>query len=277
MHIRTKIIGFLLTVSSAFTTNNAAANNKPLWEIGVGAGGVSQSYYIGSNQQRNMAFPVIFPVYRGDFFKSDNNGLRAELIKNPLYKLDLSFDFNFAIKSDEIELRRGMSDIGNLLQVGPSLEITLKKDKSQWLQMNFPTRAAITIEDGSFDYSGYIFSPGLSYLRYFSIAKKPLRLGLYSELKFGSADYHDIYYGVDEQFATANRPRYMTSSGYSGYRLTASLTYKSKKQLFSLFTRYDNISDAVFNDSPLVETDDNFTTGFLFAYYIFKSKALASN
>jgi len=58
--------------------------------------------------------------------------------------------------------------------------------------------------------------------------------------------------------------------------LQLSLTSKSKKNLLVLFVRYDNINGAVYDDSPLVEANDNTTVGFLYTRYLLSSKQLVS-
>ena len=121
---------FSLFLIFIFFSTPVTSGEKPLWELGLGAGVLTQSYYTGTKQQRNFAFPVVLPIYRGDIFKSDDKGARAQLFKNSTYQLDISADFNPAIDSDEVNLRKGMPDIGNLLEIGPSLKITLNQDKN---------------------------------------------------------------------------------------------------------------------------------------------------
>lgn len=252
----------------------AKAEEKPLWEVAVGAGTINQPYYVGSKETRTVNFPVLYPIYRGDLFKADDKGIRAELLNNSRYKLDISSDFNFAVDSDNIEARQGMDDIGNLLQLGPSLQTTLKKDNSHWLRFNFSGRLASTFTENSFRYSGYTITPQFSYRYSFNILENPWRALIAANVEYGSAEYHDIYYGVDEEFATADRPAYKTTSGYSGYGLTTSLSHRSNRQLLVFFARYKNISDAVYFDSPLVETDESLSVGMLYSYFLFKSKTL---
>ncbi len=266
------LLSSLLSFSAISTMSYA--EKLPLWELGLGVGGLHQSYYTGTKQTRSYVFPVVLPVYRGDFFKSDDKGLRAQLFEDERYKLDFSLDFNFSVDSDDIDLRQGMDDIGSLLQIGPSFEISLHSNQTSDWKLNLPLRAAFEIDDSDIDSAGYNFSPSFSFERKFS--NVPLKLGLSLGVQFGDAEYNEIYYGVDAQFATVNRPAYDASSGYSGARLQAALTSKTKSRLIVLFVRYDNISGAVFDDSPLVETDDNLTVGFIYSKYLFKSKTLVN-
>lgn len=268
-----------------FGHNSSPADELPLWELGLGIGGLHQSCYTGTRQTCSYTFPLILPVYRGDFFKSDDKGMRAQLFKDNRYKLDVSADFNFAVSSDDIELREGMPDIGNLLQVGPSIEVTTSQTEYSKWYLDFPLRAVIEINDNKFNYAGYNFSAGLVFEHTFSSV--PWRLSALISAQLGDENYNDIYYSVAPAFATPTRPHYDTASGYAGSRLQLAITSKTKSikakttgkknskkknSLWVFFLRYDNINGAVYDDSPLVEKNENITVGLLYSHYIARSK-----
>jgi len=122
---------------SVFSLHTSIASEElPLWEVGVGVGGLSQSYYTGTKQKRRFAFPVIVPVYRGEIIKSDDKGMRAELFNNNKLKLEASLDFNLSTDSD-----------------------------------NFPVRANIGFNSSNADINGYTFSPNIAYIKKFNINK----------------------------------------------------------------------------------------------------------
>lgn len=263
---------FFTAFLSAFSYVNA--EELPLWEVGLGLGGLHQSYYTGTEQTKSYLFPVIIPVYRGDFLKSDDKGIRAQLFEDERYKLDFSLDYSFPVDSDDIDLREGMPDIGSLIEVGPSLEIRLAENQqSKWF-LKFPVRFVTEFEDREFDYAGYNVSPTLSLEKRFTDSS--WKLGASLSFKYGDEKYNSIYYRVASQYATDDRSAYAADSGYAGTRLQLALTSKTSHDLWVLFMRYDNINGAVFDDSPLVETDDNLTVGFIYSRYIFKSKTMVS-
>ena len=248
------------------------AEELPLWELGLGVGGLHQAYYVGTKDTRNFAFPVPLPVYRGDIFKSDEDGLRAQLLDEDRYTLDLSLDFNLAIDSDDVDLREGMDDVDSMLQIGPSLKVALAKtDNSLW-ELGLPLRANFGIDSGSINESGYTFSPTLAYFRYFKWGAREWRAGVSLGPQFGSHEYQNVYYGVDDKFATAIRPAYRAESGYSGSRLQTVLRSRDQDRLWVWFLRYDNIEGAKFDDSPLVETDDAVSFGVIYSRFLFKSQ-----
>lgn len=266
----------LAVLVSLIFVSNAFAEELPLWELGLGIGGLHQPYYPGSDQTRSFVFPVPLPVYRGEVFKSDDEGMRAELIDDERYTLDISLDFNLAVDSDDVDLRAGMDDIDSLLQIGPSLGIMLSEnDQEQWL-LNLPIRVNVEIGGNGVNESGYTFAPDIAYFRKFEFGGKPWRASATLGPQFGSRDYQNVYYGVDQKFATDERPAYQADSGYSGSRLLLALTSKNKERLWVLFLRYDNISGAAFEDSPLVERNDGLSVGLIYSRFLFKSKKTVS-
>ncbi|MBL4673067.1 MAG: MipA/OmpV family protein [Arenicella sp.] len=265
--------GLVLAASSVFV-GNAFAEDLPLWELGLGVGALHQPYYPGSDQTRSFVFPVPVPVYRGKVLKSDDEGIRAELIDDGRYTLDMSLDFNLAIDSDDVDLRTGMDDIDSLLQIGPSLEVMLaENDRDQWL-LNLPVRVNFEIGSNGLTESGYTFAPNISYFHKFEFGGKPWRASAALGPQFGSRDYQNVFYGVDPQFATDDRPAYQASSGYSGSRLLLTMRSKDKDRLWLWFLRYDNISGATFDDSPLVERDHGLSVGLIYSRFLFKSKKM---
>lgn len=248
------------------------AKELPLWELGLGIGGLHQPYYVGTKQSRNFAFPVPVPIYRGDILKSDEEGVRALLLNNERARLEMSLDFNLAIDSDDVDLRADMPDIDSRLQIGPSLELKIaESDHDRWL-VNLPVRANFGIGENGVEESGFTFAPNVTYFRDFEWAKQPWRAGVALGPQFGSRDYQNVYYGVENQFATDSRPAFEASSGYSGSRLLMTLRSKNEQRLWVWFLRYENISGATFEDSPLVETDDGLSIGVIYSRFLFKSK-----
>lgn len=252
------------------------AEKLPLWEVGIGIGALHQPYYVGTDETRTFAFPVPLPVYRGDIFKSDERGLRASLFDNDRFKLDLSLEFNLAIDSDDVDLREGMDDIDSMLQIGPSLKVTLAETENSRWELNFPVRANFAIDSDNIEASGFTFSPNVAYFMDFHWGITQWRAGVSLGPQFGSHKYQNVYYGVDSEFETTNRPRYIADSGYSGSRLQMTLRSRDENRLWVWFLRYENIDGAKFENSPLVETNNAISVGFIYSRFIFKSKETVS-
>ena len=265
-----------VVVSFLLPGTEIAAEELPLFEMGMGLGGIHQPYYTGSKQNRDYVFPVPLPVYRGKFVKSDSRGVRAEVVDEERVKLDISVDFNLAFDSDDVDLREGMDDIDNMLQVGPSLQFLLMRGENNKIKLHLPVRLNLGVSLNDISDDGITFSPGLSYHHRFQFMDTPWTANLAVIPQFGTDQYHDVYYGVAQRFATETRAQYETESGYSGYRLTFSLRSRDRNRLLVWFMRYDNIDGAVFEDSPMVETNHGVSFGFIYSRFFYRSKTMVS-
>jgi len=93
-----------------------------------------------------------------------------------------------------------------------------------------PLRAAFATYISHTQSIGWTFSPYLQ-LRYFtsgwetSAAVGPV---------WASESYHDYFYEVAPQYATTTRPAYDAQTGYSGTRITVTLSKRFNKVFFWL-------------------------------------------
>jgi outer membrane protein len=157
-------------------------------------------------------------------------------------------------------------------EIGPSLNILLAEltDKHS-LKMRLPIRSVIATDLGGTEQAGWIFNPHLKLESedVFGGWDAGLSLGPL----FGSGKYHAYYYAVDPQYATATRPAYSASGGYSGTLALASLSSRRFNRIWmGGFIRYDNLSGAQFEDSLLLETDHSLMAGTTIAW-IFKQSS----
>lgn len=263
-----------VALSALLSAKRLEAEELPLWELGLGIGGIHQPYYIGSKQNRSIVFPAPLPIYRGDIFKSDDQGTRADLLENSIYRLSVSGDFGFAVPSDDVDIREGMDDIGSVLQIGPSLEIKLREtERANW-SVVLPMRANLELSRDGLQETGFTFAPTLYYTRFFAIGGLNWRGRFSLGASFASSDFHDLYYGVSERFATDERQQYRADGGFSGLRAQVSFRSINRKRLWLGFLRFDDIAGATFNDSPLVETTGGVTVGFIYSRMFWRSKVM---
>ncbi|MCP5459077.1 MAG: MipA/OmpV family protein [Gammaproteobacteria bacterium] len=83
---------------------------------------------------------------------------------------------------------------------------------------------------------------------------------------FGNERYHDYFYGVSPGDATALRPAYEAKGGFGGWRLALGFSRRVGDFWYGGFIRYYDLSDAVYIDSPLVETESAWAGGFAMAW-----------
>lgn len=238
---------------------------RPQWEFGVGIGAVDIPHYRGSDQRDTYVAPLPYVRYRGERLKVDREGGRYFFINRDRVKLDISAAFMFPVDSDDNTARQGMPDLDPILEVGPRLQWYLfnSRDHRFRIRAGLPLRVAVNIPE--FRNEGWILSPYLQF-RYFSGMETALSLGP----MWASEKYHDYYYQVDAQHANSNRPEYDARAGYNGFRITLTNNQRINRHWWwGGFARYDSLSGAVFEDSPLVKRKDAYMFGLVFSY-IFK-------
>jgi outer membrane protein len=86
-------------------------------------------------------------------------------------------------------------------------------------------------------------------------------LGLLAGGYFGDRRYHDYFYGVAPQFATAERPAYAAPGGFGGWQAIVALSATYGKTWIGAFVKADWLRGAVFDDSPLVRRSTNLSGG----------------
>jgi len=248
---------------SALSSPSAGASEPkaalPLWEIGGFALGVSQQAYPGSDQQVERLLPLPFLIYRGKFLRADREttGLRA--IRTPQYELDIGTAASFAARSTEIDARRGMPELGTLIEFGPRLKVNLGEGPGggRW-RLDLPLRGVFDLGDGG-AYRGIAFEPRLLMQQ-----RASPRLAYSASIGaiLGDEDLARTFYAVDPAYALANRPAYAADAGLIAWRLAASLNYSLTPQwrLFA-FGRVDTVAGAANQDSPLVRQTTGASAG----------------
>lgn len=93
---------------------------------------------------------------------------------------------------------------------------------------------------------------------------------------WANENYHDYFYEVAPQFVTPTRPAFDATGGYSGTRITLSTGKHYGDIWISGFLRYDNLSGAVFEDSPLVRQKDSFMLGTGMVWALAKSERMVA-
>lgn len=269
-----------LTALGLVSTSHAQSEGegegrKPLWEVGVAAGGVSQLAYPGSDQQVRRAAALPYFIYRGQFLRADRDtaGLRA--IRTDDFELDLGFAASFGSSSDKIKARRGMPDLGTLIEFGPRLRWKLGDGPGggQW-RFDLPLRGVFDISDHA-AHRGMALEPEVFFRR-----ESPT--GWTYAMRFGVilADQRlaDTFYEVAPRYATADRPAHEAKPGLVSWRVGTTLSRKigTDWRIFG-FARLDHLVGAANRDSPLVRRDAGVTAGVGASYTWWRSEAMAED
>jgi outer membrane scaffolding protein for murein synthesis (MipA/OmpV family) len=238
----------LLLLVALCSSGFARSQEKPLWELGIGAAVGSFPAYRGSSLQHSYLLPFPFLVYRGERVSLDREGLRGRLFESPHWRLELSADAMVPVESDE-GLRQGLPELAPMLELGPSLEYLIHEHKRTEFRLRLPLRAAIAVDFPSLATQGLVLHPNLAV----STHNDSWELGGSVGLMFASKGYHEYYYSVPAADVMPQRASYEAEGGYSGMRFTLGASRYFGRLWLGMFLRYDDLNGAVFMDSPLVE------------------------
>lgn len=265
----------LLAASPAAMAQDYDEIERPLWEVGLGVGGISLPHYRGADQRVGYVFPAPYFVYRGKVLRADRNGVRGRLFDSDRAELSISLGLSLPVKSRDNDAREGMPNLKTSVEVGPSLDLNLwhsSSDRTR-LDLRLPVRLALTIESSP-RAIGWIFSPNL-HLDVANVAGwRGWNFGLMAGPLFATGRYHDYFYSVDQQFATAARPAYSARGGYSGSMALMSLSRRFKHVWLGAFVRYDRLDGAAFEDSPLMRRKDALAGGIALTWVFGQSSTM---
>lgn len=234
-------------------------STRPLWEIGGVAVGVSQQAYPGSDQRVQRAAALPYLIYRGRFLRADSDGVGVRAVRTPTYEFDVSGAWSFGSDADEDPVRRGMPNLGTLVEFGPRLKWHLGAGPGggRW-RLDLPLRGVFDLSD-SLNHRGLVFQPGVVW------QQRPApgwSLGVNLSAVVADRRLASTFYEVAPVFATPTRPAYEAKAGLMAWRLGASLSKDLTRDwtVFG-FARLDSVAGAANRDSPLVRQTTGGTVG----------------
>lgn len=247
----------------------------PLWEIGAVGVGVSQQAYPGATQRVGRGLVLPYLIYRGKYFRADRESVGVRAINTPTVELDIGFAAAFGASSDDIEARRGMPDLGTLVEFGPRLQWHFGRAPGNGrLRAEFALRGVFDLDD-RLSQKGVAFEPRLVYERRGSGG---WRYGTSAGAVFGNQRLADTFYGVAPAFATATRPAYTAESGLIAWRLGANMSRELTPNLRAFaFARLDSVAGAANRASPLVQRTTGTSVGVGLSYTFARSATLVSD
>jgi len=251
------------------------AEGKPLWEVGLGVLSVELPAYRGSMQSFTNVLPIPYLVYRGQYLKADEDGLRGVMFDSDRFEINLNLAASPPVHSSEVQVRHGMPDLDLTLEFGPSIDIKLWKssDNLTLLNLSVPLRLAMTMENSP-KYVGWQFTPRINLDVINPLGLNGWTLGSLAGPVFGSREQHNYFYGVEHQYANSTRSAYDAPAGYAGIQVLTALWKKFPSYWVGCFVRYDNVNGAVFQVSPLVTQKTGFSGGVAVSWILGRSDRL---
>ncbi len=248
------------------------AQNKPLWEWGLGPGAVRLSDYPGSASFRTYVVPVPYIRYRGKFLRSDRDGVRGMVFDEPRVSLNVSLWATVPARSGPDSPRAGMPRLNALIQLGPSLDLHLWHSAGNKMQLDLrlPARIAVTVSSPPHD-AGWIAAPHLN-LDVRDLGAPGWNLGLLTGPLFATQRYNRYFYAVPPAYATPARPTYDPPAGYAGSEIIVAVSKRFDGFWVGGFLRYETLSGAVFLNSPLIRSHVDMSGGIGVAWVIGRSE-----
>ena len=239
--------------------------NLPLWEVGIFGGSASTPAYPASDQRTTRTLALPFLLYRGEVLRADQSGIGARLLHNNAVEFDVGFALSLPAHSQDVSARRGMPDLGTLIEFGPRLKVHLANpEPGSHLRLEAPLRAVIEVR-GGLRREGLAFEPRLVWEQGDALGTWNLDANL--GLVLGNLALNNYFYEVKPQFATNERARYQARSGIMLARAGASASRMLGPDWRILgFIRYDNYAISANRDSPLFRQNSGVSAGIGFAW-----------
>lgn len=212
---------WLAAVFAAGACAQDAQAQQPLWEAGLGVGGLRVPHYRGSDQSHDWAVPVPYFVYRGEIFKSDKDGTRAVVMDTGKVDLDVSFSASPPTRSKDNVARQGMADLGPTFEIGPNLNVRMARGGGWRADLRIPVRGVVGLGSGG-GVVGFASTPVVN----IDVQASGWNVGLQGGPVFASRGLNARFYQVGSGEATATRPAYEARGGLAGWGATVSASRK---------------------------------------------------
>jgi len=248
---------------------------KSFLQIGLGVGYGIVPHYPASDQSssKSLALPVI--VYRGDILKSDQEeGTRAELYTSRELDINLSFGARFSNDSKDNRARVGMSDLNYILEVGPSINYKILREKKKRLfTLQVPLRFTTETNFKMYNYLGVVFEPEIK-LQFFNAGVPNLNLTSSLSLEFFSDRIAKYFYEVESRYATIERPSYDSRAGFSTVTLGQSVSYDYRDYKIVAGVNYNDYSFSENRNSPLYKTKNNYSVFSALIWFFYEKQSV---
>ncbi len=250
----------------------SAHADQPLWEAGLGVGGLRLPHYRGSDQAHSLLLPVPYGVYRGEIFRATREGARAVLYDGERFDFDLSSAVTAPTRSADNRARAGMPDLAPTLELGPNLNVNLARGAHWKVELRLPVRAVFTVQSRP-QSLGWTFSPVLN----LDLKAQGWDIGLQGGPVWGSRDFNSYFYDVAQPYANSTRPAYASGGGAGGWRFTTGASRRFGALWVGAFVRADTVAGASFEVSPLVKQRSQLGFGLAMSWVFATSEQRVSD
>lgn len=251
---------------------------QPLWELGLGVGGLTMDAYRGADTQTTYVLPIPYFVYRGKFLRADRNGVRSILFARDAVEINLNAGGTIPVSSQNVAARQGMPNLKPIFEIGPSIDWHLYETQDRRIRFDIraPLRVAMSV-------AAVPKIVGLSFSPQFNVDWPNLgghaswSLGLLAGPIFSNRQYNQYFYAVAPQYARLDRPSYQAPGGYAGTQFLGALSKRYPNFWVGAYARYDTLKGAAFADSPLVRSKGYWALGLAFTWMVGYSSVMVDS
>ncbi|QJD99177.1 MipA/OmpV family protein [Massilia forsythiae] len=246
----------------------------PLWEAGIGAASFATPAYPGASDRSNRVLALPFLIYRGKVLRADQNGVGARLLNTDKVEFDIGFAAALPADSDDVAARRGMPDLGTLVEFGPRVKFKFA-DLGEYGRMRAELPLRTVIEGrGGLRRQGWTTEPRLVWERRADDGCWTVE-GQLGAL-FGDRRINRYFYEVAPRYATVDRAAYAADAGLMLVRTGVFGTWRMNPDVRVFgFVRYESYAGAANRDSPLMRKSTGASAGIGFAWTLARSAARA--
>ncbi|KWB86358.1 MipA/OmpV family protein [Burkholderia ubonensis] len=179
--------------------------NTPDWQVSVGAGMTLEPRYAGADRYHVLGGPNVDVRYRDLFFLSTGEGIGANVLRGPNWRVSLSVGYDLGRRSaDDLDHLRGFDNINPAPVLKLSADYVISKDFP--LVLRADVRRSVGGSNGWVgDLSAYMPMPG-SNEHFFWFAGPTV--------SFADARYMNSWFGVsDAAAARSGLQRYSSGAG----------------------------------------------------------------
>ncbi|WP_431822591.1 MipA/OmpV family protein [Burkholderia sp. F1] len=179
--------------------------NPPDWQVSVGAGMTLEPRYAGADRYHVLGGPNVDVRYRDLFFLSTGEGIGANVLRGPNWRVSLSVGYDLGRRSaDDLDHLSGFDNINPAPVLKLSADYVISKDFP--LVLRADVRRSVGGSNGWVgDLSAYMPMPG-SNEHFFWFAGPTV--------SFADARYMNSWFGVsDAAAARSGLPRYSSGAG----------------------------------------------------------------
>jgi MipA family protein len=265
---------FFTSSLNAQVSQNFLKDEQPQYELGAGFIMLNVPDYPGSDNNRFRVVPFPYYIYRGKYLRADDEGTRARLFSSKYHETGLSLSFNFPVRSGNNLARSGIPDLDALAGFGPRFLFRLMTDQThRRLNFSISTRTMFSYDLGTrFKTQGLSVQPSLNYWQKFFGTDTTFFSSM--SLEVASAELHQFFYQVDDQYQNPSRPSYHARAGLMETSISAGFGQNLWDDIFVFLAgSWRNLDWAQNRDSPLVASRNNTAIVFGLVWTFYESEA----